>query len=234
MATKITHEKIKGFLFDVDGVLYDSMPQHAKSWAVAFKDLGLTLPAKPVYACEGMTEVQCVNFLASAIHTKLTRREQKEMVEKKREAYNDYANPKYIPGAIELLEFLRKRKIKRCLVTGSEQLKTIKNVQKDFHITRASLVTGGEVKHGKPHPEPYLLALKKLKLLPSEAIAVENAPLGITSAKRAGLTCVALKTGLLTARELKKYGADIVYKDCAELLSHINEFFGLATLPVLY
>lgn len=214
--------KIKGVLFDVDGVLYDSMPQHAKSWIAAFKEQGMTLPAKPVYVAEGMPEVTCVNFLAKAIRRKLTKQQQKDIVARKRGLYNTYANPKFIKGAQELLAELKKREIKVCLVTGSYQLKTIQNVQKNFHLTRRSLVTGGEVKHGKPHPEPFLIALKKLKLSPQEAIAVENAPLGITSAKRAGLKCVALKTGLISKRELKQSGADWAFSDCAALLKRLE------------
>ena len=63
---------------------------------------------------------------------------------------------------------------------------------RSFHVT----VTGDEVRHGKPHPEPYLLALKKLGVRPAEAVVLENAPFGIHAAKKAGLTCIALETSL--------------------------------------
>ncbi len=215
----------RAYLFDVDGVLYDSMPQHARSWVKAFREKGLRLPAKFVYECEGMPEASAVKYLASAIKQKPTRRTLMTIVERKREIYNNYQKPKFIRGARSLIRYLQKEKCRICLVTGSYQEKTIKNLQKDFNLRRSDILTGKEVRHGKPHPEPYLKALKKLRLSAHEAIVIENAPLGIESAKRAGIACIALTTGLLSRRELQKHGADTVLKDCAELLEKIKGDF---------
>ena len=55
-----------------------------------------------------------------------------------------------------------------------------------------ALVTGEDTRHGKPSPEPYLKAVEKLNLRPEDCLAVENAPLGIESAKKAGLYCAAV------------------------------------------
>ncbi|KKW43066.1 MAG: Haloacid dehalogenase-like protein hydrolase [Candidatus Magasanikbacteria bacterium GW2011_GWA2_56_11] len=220
--TVFTNMEIKGFLFDVDGVLYDSMPQHAKSWAQAFGEEGIKVPAKHVYLCEGMPEVEAAKYLAAAVGARLARKILAKVVERKRDLYNGYKNPEFVPGAGELLAYLRKHKIRVCLVTGSHQLKTIKNIKKDFALKRSEIVTGKDVSRGKPHPEPFLKALKKIKLPPASVLAVENAPLGIESAKRAGLKCAVLKTGLIAKRDLKKCGADWVFKDCRELLQAIK------------
>ncbi len=90
--------QIKGFLFDVDGVLFDSMPQHAKSWIVAFKEKGIRLPAKHVYLLEGMTEVEAVLRLADAVNVKLSEADQDDIVERKRFLFNQYKNPKLTKG----------------------------------------------------------------------------------------------------------------------------------------
>ena len=58
------------------------------------------------------------------------------------------------------------------------------------------VVCGTDVQNGKPHPEPYLKALKKLKIKAKDAIVIENAPFGIRSAKAAGINCLALETSL--------------------------------------
>ena len=58
------------------------------------------------------------------------------------------------------------------------------------------IIPSDELKYGKPHPEPYLVALKKLKIRPSEALVVENAPNGIKSANGAGIRCIAIETSL--------------------------------------
>jgi beta-phosphoglucomutase len=74
------------------------------------------------------------------------------------------------------------------------------------------LVTGDQVIDGKPDPEPYQIAAERLNLDPGECLAVENAPLGIRSAKAAGMACVALATTLPPPR-LAAAGADLVFDD---------------------
>jgi beta-phosphoglucomutase-like phosphatase (HAD superfamily) len=74
------------------------------------------------------------------------------------------------------------------------------------------------VVHGKPNPEPYQTALDQLGLNKQDAFVVENAPLGIRSAKAAGLRCIALETSL--AREYLK-DADYVFSSFSELNHHL-------------
>ena len=90
------------------------------------------------------------------------------------------------------------------------------------------MVTAFDVKIGKPDPEPYLKALEKAGLQPHEAMVVENAPLGVRSAKGAGIFTLAVNTGILSPNELQKEGADRVLasmKDLAEDLRYIKQSF---------
>ena len=76
-------------------------------------------------------------------------------------------------------------------------------------------------KRGKPDPEPYLMGLQKAGIKAEEAIVVENAPLGVESAKGAGIFVIAANTGPLEDSILKDAGANIVVpgmKDVARLL----------------
>ncbi len=57
-------------------------------------------------------------------------------------------------------------------------------------------MTADDVKKGKPDPEPYLKALHHLGSKPESSVVIENAPMGIRSAKSAGLTCYAIETSL--------------------------------------
>lgn len=210
---------IKAFLFDVDGVLYDSMPEHATSWVAAFKEQKVLLSPKFVYFCEGMPEPKAVVKLADMAGVALSKRQREGIVKRKRELFDRYRKPKLIKGAKRLLLFLKKKKIEVCLVTGSYQPETIKRVAEDFGISRRRIVTGKDVARGKPYPDPYLVALKKTGVSAGEAIVIENSPLGLLSAKAAGLPSVALTTGLLPAKELKKYQPEWIFKDCDELLT---------------
>ena len=84
-------------------------------------------------------------------------------------------------------------------------------------FVKEKMVTAFDVKNGKPHPEPYLMALKKSKLKPWEVIVVENAPLGVESATMAGLLTLAVNTGPLAPEVLSDSGACIVFTGMKEL-----------------
>ena len=86
------------------------------------------------------------------------------------------------------------------------------------------MITAYDVSHGKPHPEPYLKALEKSGLQPWETVVVENAPLGIQSAKDAGLYTFGLDTGPLGVDVLYTAGADIVLTSIEELYNKWDDF----------
>ena len=83
-----------------------------------------------------------------------------------------------------------------------------------------AVVTGSDVKNGKPSPEPYLKALKLLRVKAKEAVAIENAPFGVRSAKAAGLRCLALETSL--SKEYLKE-ADAIFPNIKNLLLSVFE-----------
>ncbi|MFA5085351.1 MAG: HAD family phosphatase, partial [Candidatus Omnitrophota bacterium] len=123
-------------------------------------------------------------------------------------------------GAREFLWCLKKRGYALGMVTGTTKdgIKEIlpKGIEKLFDF----IVTGDCVKKGKPHPEPYLRAVKGLKLKPSECVVIENAPYGVLSAKRAGTFCIAL-TSSLPQEYLKK--ADIIADNFDEISAMIDK-----------
>ena len=77
-------------------------------------------------------------------------------------------------------------------------------------IPKDIMVTGFDVKLGKPYPEPYLKGLQKAGIKPEEGIVIENAPLGVQAGHAAGIYTIAANTGPLADEVLKKAGADVV------------------------
>ena len=87
------------------------------------------------------------------------------------------------------------------------------------------MVTGFDVKHGKPHPEPYLMGLQKAGIQASEAVVVENAPLGVEAAHAAGIFTIAVNTGPLPDDILRQSGADVVLPDMKAAAMFLEERF---------
>ena len=127
-----------------------------------------------------------------------------------------------MPFAIELLKKIKAQNLEIFVVTGSGQPSLIDSLEENFPkiFQKQKMVTAFDVKHGKPNPEPYLMALKKSGLKPWEIMVVENAPLGIESAKAAGLFTIGVNTGPLNSNVLSEYGADIIFDGMKDLYNH--------------
>ena len=128
-------------------------------------------------------------------------------------------------GMAEVLEKVKSLGLEIYIVTGSGQASLLDTLNHYFPNTfyKEKMVTAYDVKKGKPDPEPYLMALEKAGLQANEAIVVENAPLGVRSAKGAGIFTIAVNTGILKDDDLWQAGADVVLPDMAALLALLND-----------
>jgi len=136
-----------------------------------------------------------------------------------RETFALLFTPALFPCTKELLTALKTKGTALGLVTGSEHPEQKFAQERDmldmFHV----VVTGRDANKGKPAPEPYELAVQQLGLPASRCCAVENAPLGIRSAKAAGLFCYAVRnTSPLHAATLLQTGADVICSSTRELM----------------
>jgi beta-phosphoglucomutase-like phosphatase (HAD superfamily) len=104
------------------------------------------------------------------------------------------------------------------LVTGSGQASLLDKLNADFDnvFPPEMRVTAHDVQHGKPHPEPYLMALKKAGVAANCAIALENAPLGVQSAADAGVFTIAVVTGPIPREAMIEAGAAVVFDSMPE------------------
>ena len=131
-----------------------------------------------------------------------------------------------MPGALSLLRQLKEQGLMILIVTGSGQLSLLDKLNHHYPdiFRRELMVTAFDVKHGKPHPEPYLMGMQKGGLRPEECIVVENAPLGIRAAKAAGIFTVAVNTGPLPDSVLTAEGADALFPSMQALSDAWGEF----------
>lgn len=204
---------IKAVLFDMDGVLYDSMPNHAKAWSTAVTEFGLSMSPHEAYLHEGRTGHGTINILAQRHWGRNATTEEMECIYAAKSAlFNTCPEPQPMPGAAQLLQSIRSLGLTIVLVTGSAQHSLLTRLAHDFPgiFSAERMVTAFDVKHGKPHPEPYLMGLEKAGVSASEAVVIENAPLGVEAAHAAGIYTIAVNTGPLSPKVLLDAGADIV------------------------
>jgi len=205
---------LKAVLFDMDGVLFDSMPIHAASWTQALVEMGVDFTEEEGYLHEGRTGSGTIGIVyRRSLGREATEEEIKKIYKRKSELFEAAPPAPVMPGAAELLKKVKTENLMRILVTGSGQKSLLTKLSHFFpdQFTQNKMVTAFDVTIGKPHPEPYLQGLKKSGVQPNNVIVVENAPLGVQSAKAAGLFTIAVNTGKLQDHHLLDAGADLLF-----------------------
>ena len=189
----------KAVLFDMDGVLYDSMRFHARAWYETATHHQLISTPELFYLYEGRTGESTINELYQKTFLRdATDEEKKSIYEEKAILFNQYNDGKAMQGAAEVLKKVKASGLQTLVVTGSGQHSLINKLEHTYPgYFKREKMTAFDVKLGKPHPEPYLMGLEKAGVKPYEALVVENAPMGIQAGVAAGIFTIAVNTGPL-------------------------------------
>ncbi len=218
--TPAAGKKYKTVLFDMDGVIVDSMEYHAESWQRIFKDYGISLSKNEILKREGMSGLSSIIDIIKEKGGAIPHEnELKKLLQKKLELFEGF-QVEIFPFVREMLSLLSSKNIQIGLVTGSMRRSVNHVLPKDLFQLFNVIITVDELDKGKPHPEPYLRAMEKLGSNTKNTLVIENAPLGIDSAKSAGLDCFALET-TLPGPFLEK--ADKIFHNHNSLLEYLQK-----------
>lgn len=205
----------KAVLFDMDGVLYDSMPNHAIAWQQSMAQFGITMTADDAYATEGARGVDTIRKMVMLQQGReIDEAEAQRMYDVKSHIFHQLPEASIMPGILPLMQQIHDDGIQIGVVTGSGQKPLIKRILKDFgtFVDKAHITNAYDVRRGKPKPDPYLMGLRKAgDLMPYEAIVVENAPLGIQAGVAAKIFTIAVNTGPLSVQTLLDANADLLF-----------------------
>ncbi len=210
---------VHAVILDMDGVITNTMPDHFHSWKVILNQIGIPVTHHDVYCREGQRGIHSVRELTAKYGKPVADGQAHKILRKKEIYFKRIVRLRFIAGARTFLKQLHRNNFRLALVTGTSRHEMCRILPASLRRLFTVIVTGSDVRHGKPHPEPYLLSLKKLGLKANEAVVIENAPFGIQSAKRAGLRCLALETSL-TRKYLKE--ADAVFGSIKELSGNVR------------
>ena len=215
-------------LFDMDGVLYDSMPNHSKAWSQAMEQFGMHMTPHDVYLNEGATGHDTVVRISLRDRGyEASEQEINDIYGYKANLFRSMPEARVMPGSQEVFRKAAAAGLKILIVTGSGQKNLIERVQRDYegYITRDRMVTAFEVKRGKPYPDPYLKGLQIAGVPASEAVVVENAPLGIRAAVAAGIDTIAVNTGPLEDEILLAEKPVLLLHSMQELADNLENLF---------
>lgn len=212
-------------IFDMDGVLADTGPIHFESWVNLGKRIGIEFTKEFFNQTFGQQ--------SSEITRKLVGLEaDEELIEEwayfKEKNYREIVSDKLVPlpGVMEILADLKSKGFK--LAVGSsgpsenvDLLLTCLKIKNYFDV----IITAAEVKKGKPEPDVFLITAKALNINPENCIVIEDAPVGIEAAKRAGMISIALTT---THNKEELHNAHLIIKDLTEIsIKNIMSLFKL-------
>ena len=183
----------KAVIFDFDGVLADTMEDNYQAWAHACSQIDIALQREEYFLLEGLNVRQVAVTLLERYNKDLSHKE--FLASEKERFYLQHNNFALYQETAALLQQLY-GKVALGLVTGAGMRRLESTLDTSFFELFDVVVSGDDKLTPKPDPAPYLKALDRLKLSSDQAVVVENAPLGIQSAKDAGLCCLAVTSTL--------------------------------------
>ena len=186
---RLADEVFEAVLFDMDGTLIDSTPAVIRAWTIWAQEMGLT--AEELGRHHGVPS-------AGVVRAVLPPDRQKAAIARINELeLADVGDIVVLPGAAEALKALVEAK--NAIATSCNRPLAWARIRAAGLQPPSTLVTADDVAHGKPDPEPFLMAAQKLGADPRRCLVVEDAPMGLKAAHAAG--CFTLAVVTTTPRE---------------------------------
>ncbi len=212
---------VAGVVLDLDGTLVDSNYLHVTAWWEAFSEQGIPVGTADVHDLLGRPSGDLVAELAPDVSSEV----RDDIVAAHSRHYAPYrARLAATPGAGDLLRALHGAGLRLVVATSAkpddvEALLAATGAPDTVYRT----VDSAEAGSGKPAADPVVLALDRGGLDPDRTVMLGDSVWDVTSAHRAGIRCVAVTCGGISAERLRAVGADDVYRNPGDLLEHLKD-----------
>lgn len=218
------------FIFDLDGTLTDSVYQNVAAWKEALDGENIPLAMWRIHRKIGMSGGLMLKTLSRETGVEISDERAKRLSQRHASAYESLQGQiTALPGAVELLQTLTREKMQWCIATsGGMSTAQINLKALGLDINQINIITRDDVKYGKPDPDLFLAAARKLNAPIDECVVVGDAIWDMLAARRCKATGVGLLSGGYDISELERAGALRVYEDPEDLLHHLEE---IATRP---
>jgi beta-phosphoglucomutase len=182
-----------GVIFDVDGVLVDSYDAHYESWKMLGRERGFEMTEEQFVRTFGRTSREVIRDCWP--HLATSDEAVKELDDRKEALYRDILRDNFpaMDGARELIDALAAAGFRLGVgSSGPPPNVELTLEQLGRKEAFAAVVTGQDVKFGKPNPQVFLIGAERLGLPPSQCLVVEDAPAGVQAAHAGGFVCLGL------------------------------------------
>ncbi|MGB5188663.1 beta-phosphoglucomutase [Robiginitalea sp.] len=220
---------MKGFIFDLDGVIVDTAKYHYLAWKQLADQLGIPFTIQDNEKFKGVSRKRCLELLLEMGDIQVSEAQFESWLEEKNADYLKYIETmdasEILPDVSKVLNYLKDRNVPMALGSASKNaVPILKKVGLSEYFS--TVVDGTQVVKAKPDPEVFLIAASRLDLLPGECVVIEDAQAGIAAANTAGMYSV----GIGEAEVL--YEADAVFMDFTEMQpSFLEEILRLESKP---
>lgn len=188
MTLKLPEGEFKAYLFDCDGTIADSMPLHYVAWKKALGEHGAEFPEDVFYSWGGMPTVQIVATLSAQQGLSMN---PEEVAHRKELLYYELLPQlEAVPEVLEHIE-MSHGKIPFAVVSGGNRESVTNSLRTLGLLDRFdTLVCSEDYTRGKPDPEPFLVAARRLGVAPEDCLVFEDTQMGIDAATAAGMASV--------------------------------------------
>ncbi|MEK9196285.1 MAG: HAD family phosphatase [Patescibacteria group bacterium] len=215
--------QFEAVLYDMDGVIADTEPFHVEAEILTCVERGFNIDPNDWGGFKGRTANYIFghlieNFGDPEVHTV------DELIDRKTEIFLKITRGKLNPieGVLDFMNWTQSISKKNGLVTSSNS-RVQKHIVDSFNIGDSfdCIITGDDITRGKPHPEPYLRAIKNLSVKPEDTLVVEDSNSGIESGLAAGCMVLGIATSH-TPEELKEANPTLIAVDYADARRQIE------------
>lgn len=224
-----TGRRFDAVILDIDGTLVDSNDAHARAWAEVLHEAGYDVPVERLRRLIGMGSDR---LLPAAVGLEKDSPMGKQLSQRRKDVFRERYLPHLSPtrGASDLLDHLRREHFELMIASSAEgdELKALLAVCNATDLAPRT-PPPSDVGASKPAPDVVQAALDKLHTPITSSVMLGDTPYDVESARKAGVSVVALRSGGWTDDDLR--GAMAVYADPADLLAHFADVFGSPSRP---
>lgn len=217
--------KIKGVLFDMDGVIFDTEKAYLETWTKVFKSYGYDLKRETYISIMGTGRDNAVRTFKEALGNDIPMEDMYKDKDRILKEIIESGSVPLKPGAVEILTYLRENNIKTALATSARMWRAETQLKMSGIKDMFDKITcGDEIKNLKPDPDIFLKSAQKLALNPDECIVIEDSPAGIQAAFNAGMYGIHVEDLKEADATIKKY-CQANFKNLMEIKEYLADKF---------